>query len=522
MRFPVLLCALLLALSCSDSDAPEQSVSPFPKMASADDAAEVLALVPADTVFLARIASAEKLDAIFKLLERDVGFSLPVPLPPLALLVGAAGMDPTPIERDRPIYVALALRPNAPPRMTVIAPMREPKKQAALHRGIPSATTPSDTTGGYLALSQDPKYAPGGSALTDGMVGGTISLRCDLARLNAEFKTDVDGLFQNLRALLAMAGGPEGDAVIPQKLDELRAILASGRSLDIALTESNGAFDLQCALETDGTGPLAAVTRAEQAMVALGRQLPPHAALRSLGADGLPMAFDIAQLSGQSSKSLRALLVGPWAMSVGATQEGVDATFVAQAKDGDAFVQRYAALLASAEVAESGITCKSTGTRTVRGTTVHTFTLLFDEEKRGGMEQLTALFWRMLFRKDGTSLEMAAKDDRVHITFGEPAAMNTLLGPGEAQRWLEQAGAEIDGELLMFLQVDLRELLRGFTDAARRIDPDLRPPKFRKGVPIPLILSAAADDAAADGRTYRLRLRFDLTRTMDFISSGSY
>ena len=53
------------------------------------------------------------------------------------------------------------------------------------------------------------------------------------------------------------------------------------------------------------------------------------------------------------------------------------------------------------------------------------------------------------------------------------------------------------------------------TDAARKVAPELGTPRYRKGVPVPIMLSTSIDDSM-----YRFRLRLDLGRAMDLINSA--
>jgi len=493
MRIVPLL-ALLLSLACTESAAPRTLAKPFARMAPVHDPAEVLELVPADTTFLARVASVSKLERAYERLNEIL--DIPVPLTPIQILSGAVGIDPAAIKTDRPLYIALAIAKNRPPRMTLIAPVADPAKQAAVHRGGGSAFAD-----GYVALSQSPTYKRGGTPLTEGMIGGTLSLRFDVGRLFDEHPDWVDTILGTVEQFAVAAGGGALATELVGNQLKLASILAVTRRLDLSLTEWNGSFDLQIAARVDGDVPKT------KSALDLARFLPKGTSVQLCSTSHGDLLLDLARAFGtpnalpEYDKQLQkatALLPGRWAAGLAFNEAGMRAAYVAECTDGAAFVRHYTAALRSPELAELGIRIES-----AKGS----LRLFLPRDSPQG--SFLDMFRHALVPKTGLSIDMAARDDRVSIAFGD-AAFLRATGGAEVQ-------SEVAGTVIQHASIDLRDTWRGIADAVRRRFPHTQVGKYRSGVAVPAFLTIATDHD-----TYRARLRIDLARAKNFFDSAEY
>ncbi len=488
------LLALLVALSCTESAAPRTLASPFARMAPVHDPAEVLELVPADTTILARVASVSKLERAYERLNELV--DIPVPLTPIQILSGAVGIDPGAIQTDRPLYIALAIVKNRPPRMTLIAPVADPEKQASVHRGGGSAFADD-----YVALSQSPTYKRGGSPLTEGMVGGTLSLRFDVGKLFDEQPDWVEDLLGTVEQIAAAAGGAALGPEFEGNQLKLASILAITRRLDLSLSEWNGSFDLQMAARVEGDVPKT------KSALDLGRFLPKGTSVQLLSTSRSNLLLDLARAFGapnalpeydQQLEQATALLPGRWAGGLAFNETGMRAAYIAECTDGAAFIRHYTAALRSPELAELGIRVESANG------SLRLF-LPPDPPQKSFLDMCR----HALVPETGLSIDFAAHDDRVSIAFGD-AAFLRATGDAEVQ-------SEVAGTVTHHVSIDLRDAWRGIADAVRRRHPHTRVGKFRSGVAVPMFLTIAIDN-----NTYRARLRIDLARAKNFFDSAEY
>jgi hypothetical protein len=488
------LAALLLALSCSDSATPRTLGSPFTRMAPVHDPAEVLALLPADTTILARIASVAKLERAYERLNGIL--EIPLPLTPIQVLSGAVGIDPAAIKTDRPLYIALAIAKNRPPRMTLVAPVANPAKQAAVHRGGGSAFTD-----GYVALSQSTTYKRGGTPLTEEMVGGTLSLRFDAGKLFDEHPDWVENVLGTIEQIATAAGGGALAPGFDGNQLRLASILAVTRRLDLSLTEWNGSFDLQMAARVEGDVPKS------RSALDLGRFLPKGTSLQVLSTSHGNLLLDLARAFGtpgalpeydQQMKKATALLLGRWAAGLAFNEAGMRAAYVAECADSAAFVQHYTAALRSPELTELGMRIEA-----AKGS------LRLFLPRDPSQAVFLDMFRHALVPETGLSVDMAAHDGRVCIAFGDAAWLGATEGA--------EAPTSIDGTVTHHISIDLRETWRGIADAVHRRYPDTRVGQYRSGVPVPASLTIATDR-----HTYRARLRIDLASAKNFFDSAEY
>jgi len=488
------LLALLLALACTESAAPRTLANPFARMAPVHDPAEVLELVPADTTFLARVASVSKLERAYERLNELL--DIPVPLTPIQILSGAVGIDPAAIKTDRPLYIALAIAKNRPPRMTLIAPVADPEKQVAIHRGGGSAFAY-----GYVALSQSPIYKRGGSPLTEGMLGGTLSLRFDVGKLFAEQPDWVDTILGSIEQLAVAAGGGALATELDGNQLKLASILAVTRRLDLSLSEWNGSFDLQIAAHVEGDVPKT------KSALDLGHFLPKGTSVQLCSTSHGDLLLDLARAFGTPNglpeydkqlKQATALLPGRWAAGLAFNETGMRAAYVAECTDGAAFIRHYTAALRSPELAELGMRVE-----TANGS----LRLFLPPDPP--QESFLDMFRHALVPETGLSIDMAAREDRVSIAFGDAAFLHAT-GGAEVQ-------TDIAGTVAHYVSIDLRDTWRGIADAVRRRFPHTRVGKFRSGVAVPMFLTIATDN-----NTYRARVRIDLARAKNFFDSAEY
>ncbi len=517
MRTLLLSLAILLA-ACSDSE-PKKVAGP---QLTAPDAASVAGLVPKDASYVARIESTQRLNAMLGRLAEDVG--LPFPTQPLPMLAAMFGIEPSIIHEDKPLYIALGRENTAAgmPAATLIAPTDDPQTIAD---GMQQRKT--GTTADYVAISQDPNYVGGAPALLEGMPGGLISVRCDVAAQRAVHKETLAATFQMARdTMTAQMQTPEqaaGLEMIQGLVDWAEEAIQSIETLDLSLQEQDGDFELNIAAKTDGKGPFAQFAGQKSNLAEMGEVLPGDMMMHGL------MHFDMnalmkfgAQMQEQfppeqreqfaeymeRMNKLTAMLGGDWAMAMDFDEKGMRAAMVATAKDAEAYLSGYNELVTAPVLTDMGMSFVRGESRKIGETDVTSIRFKIDWEvymkSLGQSATMPPEFNSMMekiFGKDGMLVEMAARDGRVYYAIGSAEVMDTMLTGSSKPAWLAAETSAIQGELAFLLRIDFHRFKRAmgeFISVSMGLPRDTKP---IPGGPAPIVLSGSID-----GDTYRLRL----------------
>jgi len=521
MRTSILGLALLLA-ACSDSE-PKKTTSP---QLIAPEAASVASLVPKDASYVARIESTQRLNAMLGRLAEDVG--LPFPTQPLPMLAAMFGIEPSIIHEDKALYIALGRENTAAgmPAATLIAPTDDPQKIAD---GMQQRKTGS--TADYVAISQDPNYVGGAATLLEGMPGGLISLRCDVAAQRAVHKETLAAAFQMARDSMAaemqMPEQAAGLEMIQELVDWAEEAFQSIETLDLSLQEQEGEFELNVAAKTDGKGPFAQFAGQKSNLAELGEVLPGDMMMHGL------LRFDMnslmefgAQMEEQfppekreqfaeymeRMNKLTAMLGGDWAMAADFGEKGMRVAMVGSAKDAEAYLSGYNELITATVLTDMGMAFVRGESRKIGDTEVASMRFKIDWEvymkSLGQSATMPPEFNSMMekfFGKDGLLVEMAARDGRVYYAIGSAEVMDAMLTGSSKPAWLAAETSAIQGELSFLLRIDFhrfKEAMDAFTSVGMELRGEARSDtKPIPGGPAPIVLTASID-----GDTYRLRL----------------
>jgi len=408
------------------------------------------------------------------------------------------------------------------PAATLIAPTDDPQKIAD---GMQQRKT--GTTADYVAISQDPDYVGGASALLEGMPGGLISLRCDVAAQRAVHKETLAAAFQMARdSMAAEMQTPEQAAGLKMSqalIDWAEEAIQSIETLDLSLQEQEGDFELNVAAKTDGKGPFTHFAGQKSNLAELGAVLPGdmmmHGLLRldmkSLMEFGAQMQEQFppeqreqfAEYMERMNK-LSAMLGGDWAMAMDFGEGGMRAAMVGTAKDAKAYLSGYTELVTASVLTEMGMTFVPGESRKIGETEVTSMRFKIDLElymKSVGQSvtPVPALnsFMEKFLGKDGLLLEMAARDGRVYFAMGSTDIMDGMLTGSSKPDWLAAETSAIQGELGFLMRLDFhraKEAMDKLISVGMGLPANTKP---IRGGPAPIVLAGSID-----GDTYRLRL----------------
>jgi len=228
--------------------------TPTPPAEPSAPAFEPLTLVPADMVAVVRIASLEEMEiALLKVGGIAERSGTPAPLRERLMLFSAqAGIEWGALRSDEPIVVAIRLPARSTqPEIVVYAPVSRAKSGP----GMP--TNQVEVDGDYLAITQ-PGVAPPPAApprwcsgLGHGLLQARIDLRALVRRVGGMLPMAIAG------ALPSEGLSPELAAEVQRQQQELLALAASARELNLSIDLVEGRLSVATELEVDG-GPVAA------------------------------------------------------------------------------------------------------------------------------------------------------------------------------------------------------------------------------------------------------------------------
>ena len=303
---------------------PSGSVLP-PALPAQDAAAEAARLLPADTVFLLRIESAEGLLALVNEMAAAAGES-PLSAAEMLADLNLPG-DPGQVDTSRPLWLAVALSAQVPegePKLTFVVPAKELEAyqgSVADERGWTSAVS-----GGYVGVSQAAGYAASEapSALAASLRPGMLSMHLDLETLISTFRPFIEmGLDQaetQLDTLAQMAEGPiDIGPLLEMYVDLAWDFVDSAQALDVALAQQGGSLELSGWLTTLEKSPMAA----------WGEGAP-------VDLSGWPAQVDPAA-------TVSMALGGDWAAMMKRMQPLLEASFSIYAEEASGFMKEYLA-----------------------------------------------------------------------------------------------------------------------------------------------------------------------------------
>lgn len=205
----------------------------------------IAALVPADAVAYARIAS---LDALLATARSAAG-AMGAPSTALTreqLLGQLGGMlgDTSLLDGSRTIGVALVAPRGVRPTPVVFLPVTDGAKYAA---SLKANGLEPVVEGDYVAIPFGGKYGKPTtpSALGTAKTAGLIEVRVDVAKasdnLGVVINSGLDVMRREMAKELSAAGsGIDGEAMVDLYVNGVKAMLAAGATLDLVITETKG------------------------------------------------------------------------------------------------------------------------------------------------------------------------------------------------------------------------------------------------------------------------------------------
>ncbi|MHC4133966.1 MAG: hypothetical protein ACYS0K_03160 [Planctomycetota bacterium] len=546
-RVSTLLFLVAVVAACKQQKEPKATAPiGIAKMAPAGDVLAIAPLVPTDATLLLRISSVEKLEEITNRLRTE----LPVPLPAdvLSLMTAMVGQEPAIVERGRPVFLCASLgeEKDAPPRFTLIAPVKDP---GAIAKALPGGGR--FVTADYAAFSQQAGYKAGGSPLAAGILDGDISARCDLVRIVSTYRADIEEALRGFEEGFASGARHGLPSFEPAEMtaritDWLRKLVDSAETLDAVVNHKEGLFDLQLALTASETSPLArAAARTKSELVQLGRCLPPDMPVTML------VRFDVAATNDLFLPLLSALmekrpaeerqamegdvrrmneaaelLTDDWAMALDFGKDGMRLAMVGGARDAQAYLATYRDMLQTPTLGQMGLAFRSEGSREVAGTTVERMRMTIDAQKYIeflGMEELGAeaigsasAVLALMLGENGLAFELAAQENRVFFAAGPGGElMDSMLAADDPPAWLEGTAAAIGGELGFLVRLEVRGCMRGASEMIARLAPGMPGRAYPGGEDLPVVLYGSVD-----GRVYRGGMTCNLGELAAFFRGG--
>lgn len=208
---------------------------------------DAAALIPADACVVARLGSLDALEAKAGELQRV--FDLRGGRVDLSAAFSLVGIDPTQVQRTKPIVLALVAADPRPVGTLVVPIVDASKPPRSFLFGKPRI---NGAYAGYaMGGRSDVTGAP--PALVNNMPGGDISVRVDVARIVAAYRgvlgedADPDALVK-----LVQASGAEPQAIASAlwMFEGLRGWLNSTSAVDVAIGVRSGKLSFQCRMDS--------------------------------------------------------------------------------------------------------------------------------------------------------------------------------------------------------------------------------------------------------------------------------
>jgi len=520
-----LVCLSLVALvACGEKSPAAKSIKPS---GPAYAGGEIIDLVPADATVVVRVNSLQKLEEIVGQVVRETGAR--VPTNPLMM----SGIDPSQVDNQKPFAIAVTVTPTSPmPMPTYIVPVHDPKAVAAAHRGGGTAVR-----GGYVAVSMNSAYKPGGSKLIGAMHPGDVSVRVDLETIIALYRPNIDqasGFMSRMvkRTARQQAPGVDTQLVVDSVATWVKDMLDSAETLDVVMSLDDGTLDVDVAytaLEGSALGePAPAGTLAE-----LAQHLPGDMPIVALWKLDLAAWMDAAQslsdamaanLSEEDRQKLKAQVEESKAMMREFGDEwvigldfdgGLRMVCALRAENASGLVDRYAKLMLGDGMAVAGADVTDEGVREVAGNKVRRLRLKLNPEQLKLLANVKRPIpvdaMHKLVGEDGMVLDLAAKGGCLVVAVdGRGEVMDGMLAanavPGGVQHVLDRVG----GDVRFLMHFDMRALMSGLQGMVPNA------PAVKSGAPLPLTLYRTND-----GRVYRVGMSVKPTEMAAFLKTFS-
>jgi hypothetical protein len=358
---------------------------------------EPLALVPEDTIAVVRIASLEEMEnALLEVGAIAERTGTPAPLRERLMLFSAqAGIEWSALRSDEPIVIAVRLPARASqPAIVVYAPVSTAKREA----GMP--TNQVEVDGDYLAITlpgvATPPAAP--PKWCEELGGGLLRARIDVRALMRRIGAMVPHALA--KALPSEGLSPEQASELRRQQQELLALAASARELDLSIDFVEGRLSVATDLEVDG-GPVAAhVSQRGNVLGALSRHLAadvPIAGAISFDVENAaqagteqftatiaslpePMRTALGPMHGAAVEFLRSFEPGAVVM-LDPTPGAMHLALVMQARDPNAARDALGTLLAACDLDALGFDLSLPARSRLGNAVVETFTFRFDTRR---------------------------------------------------------------------------------------------------------------------------------------------
>ncbi len=512
---------VLVALTSCSKDEPSQPT----KAALQTIPQDLGRLVPSDAVLVVYFSPLDQLEPKIKELVRQVDEAA-VEGVDLNEIFEESGVDPTLVDRSRPLLVALTLEQGRPVPHFIL-PVTDSQKVS-----VEGAVASGD----YVAIALGGTSAVGGStpALAQDLPAGDIVMRADITRVVAQFRPMIEQL--SAETIVPrdpmLPAQPEETAVLDSMIEAVKNFVLTTERLEGAVRFDGGKVDLSLSLtrtESGSTGEssgprlrdlAASIDAANYPMLFLFSAdwsammdsfMPMYDAMLKEGTEEERAKFRAYM---EKSKELYEFVGPSMAMAFSLDAGGFEVVGAMQAKDAATYLARYRELIELDSMEAFGLEFRLEEPQEFEGTKLDRYRMKFDWEKlmKGTeMPEETPFnleqFFESFFGKEGVRFAQGAVGDRIVMAMGQreglyaDAVKTAKARSGKLPASVQAALAE-DTSFLVYM--DLRRLIGGLADLWRKFMPEMKK-SVPAGGPVELLLSGSSE-----GRTYRLAVHLDV------------
>ncbi len=583
MRFRdhALACILMLSLAlvgCGKQGASQEGSNGASMPASAAAPKQhavpgsLAELVPTNAVGLLYVKSARTFEASLKRLLEKIDPEMASGVD-FGAMVGSMLMDQADQwDMEKPMAIAVALPPEGAgfeQVMNGVSMIFGMKDAAAAKKALDAsiekqfAGAPAgmakpgvQVEGDFLTISQGPGGPRGGCRLATAAPDADVALRLDLAAIVARYRKDIDGAFGKMEEGMSGKAGdmPPGMAGLGDAFKGiaggLKDFMNAADILDLGVSVDGDAVEIAVGFAAKAGSKLDVASSTGEDLAAMAALLPEGMPLNLLVSMDMGKLMDmIKPLMASMMKTMpedgrakfqaywdetvdMSRLLGPNAAeSFGFSPEGaIEAVAVMECKDTATYLKRMEKLITGGRLdGVMGMSAKATGTTTVAGVEVHSYTMTIDVAKMMAAQgtgkdlpkDVSAPMTSMMqafFGGEGLQMHVAALDGNLIMAMGRSQRLAGVIEAvrtgGTAPAAVSQAMARAGGTPSFLLQMDARALARQFMGLARKaMDKHAADiPEIPAGRPIPVTVWGKHD-----GRVYGGGLRVDVGAVVELV-----